>query len=210
MQHAQRLTLEEMEEFVCSSSSLSFTGADRKGIYGLVEGTLQAQQYQQLSKKDKEVVRRYLAKVSGRSLAQLTRLIRRYRQRGTVQPSKPRRHRFPRRYTAEDVALLAAADAAHEVLSGPARRRILEREYHVYGHHEYQRLVAISASHIYNLRRTAAYRRHHVHHGKMHPRAVAIGECRRPGYLRVDTVHQGDTDTRKGLYHINAVDTVTQ
>ena len=31
-----------------------------------------------------------------------------------------------------------------------------------------------------------------------------------PGFLRVDTVHQGDTKTRRGLYHINAVDTVTQ
>ena len=217
MQHAQRLTLEEMEEFVSSSSSLSFTGADRKEIYGLVEVSLQARQYQQLSKKDKGVVRRYLAKVSGRSMAQITRLISRYRQRGTVQPAAPsRRHRFARRYTAEDIALLAAADAAHEGLSGPALRRILEREYTVYGHHEYQRLASISASHIYNLRRTAAYRRHHLHHGKTRPRAVAIGERRRPdprgqpGYLRVDTVHQGDTDTRKGLYHINAVDAVTQ
>jgi len=32
----------------------------------------------------------------------------------------------------------------------------------------------------------------------------------RPGYLRVDTVHQGNHDGQAGLYHINAVDTVTQ
>jgi hypothetical protein len=31
-----------------------------------------------------------------------------------------------------------------------------------------------------------------------------------PGYLRVDTVHQGDLDGAKGVYHINAVDEVTQ
>lgn len=216
MQHAQRLTLEEMEEFVSSSSSLSFSGADRKEIYSLVEGTLRARRYPQLSKKDKGVVRRYLAKVSGRSRAQITRLISRYRQKGVVQPSKFRRHRFARRYTGEDIALLAAADAAHEGLSGPALRHVLEREYRVYGNQQYQRLASISASHIYNLRRTAAYRRHHLHHSKTRPRAVGIGERRRPdprgrpGYLRVDTVHQGDTDTRKGLYHLNAVDTVTQ
>ena len=30
------------------------------------------------------------------------------------------------------------------------------------------------------------------------------------GYLRLDTVHQGDQDGVKGLYHINAVDCVTQ
>ena len=42
MQHAQRLTLVEMREFVASSGRLSFTGAERKQIYGLVERTLQA------------------------------------------------------------------------------------------------------------------------------------------------------------------------
>ena len=31
-----------------------------------------------------------------------------------------------------------------------------------------------------------------------------------PGYIRIDTVHQGDQDGAKGLYHINAVDIVTQ
>ena len=61
-------------------------------------------------------MRRDLAKISGRSLAQITRLIR-------------------RRYTHDDIALLAAVDAAHEGLSGPALRRILWREHHVYGKH---------------------------------------------------------------------------
>ncbi len=77
-------------------------------------------------------------------------------------------------------------------------------------------MASLSASHIYNLRRTAVYREHHVHHTRTRSRAVAIGErrrpnpCGRPGYLRVDTVHQGDTAMRPGLYHVNAVDTVTQ
>jgi len=45
---------------------------------------------------------------------------------------------------------------------------------------------------------------------------VTIGERRRPdpqgrpGFLRVDTVHQGDLEGIKGVYHINAVDEVTQ
>ncbi len=190
MQHAQRLTLGEMREFVASSGRLSFTGAERKQIYGLVERTLRAHEYLRLSKKDKGVVRRYLAKISGRSLAQITRLIRRYRQSGAV-------------------------DAAHEGLSGPALRRILWREHHVYGQAA-SNDCSLSASHIYNLRRTAVYREHHVHHTRTRSRAVAIGErrrpnpCGRPGYLRVDTVHQGDTAMRPGLYHVNAVDTVTQ
>ena len=31
-----------------------------------------------------------------------------------------------------------------------------------------------------------------------------------PGFIRVDTVHQGDLDKAKGVYHINMVDEVTQ
>ena len=59
MQHAQRLTLEQMREFVASSGSLSFTCAERKELYGLVERTLQAHEYLRLAKKNKGVVRRY-------------------------------------------------------------------------------------------------------------------------------------------------------
>lgn len=32
----------------------------------------------------------------------------------------------------------------------------------------------------------------------------------KPGYIRVDSVHQGDLDRVKGVYHINLVDEVTQ
>jgi len=32
----------------------------------------------------------------------------------------------------------------------------------------------------------------------------------RPGFIRIDSVHQGDLDGIKGLYHINAVDFETQ
>ncbi len=216
MQHAERLTRAEMREFLSASSALSFAGTGRKQIYGLIEGVLRAQKYLGLAKKDKGIVRRYLVKISGLSVAQITRLIARWRQRGVVQPRASRRHRFPRRYRADDIARLAVVDAAHEGLSGPALRHILKREYHVYGKADYQRLAAISASHIYNLRRTRAYRQHHVHHTKTRASGVSIGERRKPqprgqpGYLRVDTVHQGDSDSHKGIYHINAVDTVTQ
>ena len=216
MQNAQGLTLGQRREFVASSGSLTFGGAGREEVYALVERTLRAQQYLRLSKKDKGVVRRYLAKISGRSLPQITRLIRQYRHSGAVRVSQPQRRRFPRRYTPNDIALLATVDAAHEGLSGPAVRHILRREYTVYNKAASQRLASISASHIYNLRRRAAYRQHHVHHTKTRARGVSIGERRQPdprgqpGYLRVDTVHQGDTETHQGLYHINAVDTVAQ
>jgi len=34
--------------------------------------------------------------------------------------------------------------------------------------------------------------------------------CGAPGFLRVDSVHQGDCNGEKGVYHINPVDEVTQ
>ena len=61
-----------------------------------------------------------------------------------------------------------------------------------------------------------SYRKRYAVYQPTRPTQVPIGERRRPqperrpGYLRVDTVHQGDRDGSKGVYHINAVDEVTQ
>ena len=116
----------------------------------------------------------------------------------------------------KDFALLAKVDEAHQRLNGPATKWILRREWEVFGKGEYQRLAGISVSHLYNMRHSEAYRKHAIYLAPTRPTAIAIGERRcpdprgQPGYLRVDTVHQGDQDGRKGVYHINAVDTVTQ
>ena len=106
---------------------------------------------------------------------------------------------------------------AHETLSGPATRRILQREFQEYGKAEFERLAAISNGHLYNLRRSCALPPAAPDTSKRRgPPAVSIGERRkpdpqgRPGFLRVDTVHQGDRPDGKGVYHINAVDEVTQ
>ena len=69
---------------------------------------------------------------------------------------------------------------------------------------------------IYNLRKKRAYRERRMVFEKTRPTPVSIGERRKPepggkpGYIRVDSVHQGDLDGKKGVYHINAVDEVTQ
>jgi transposase InsO family protein len=81
---------------------------------------------------------------------------------------------------------------------------------------EYQRLAGISVSHLYNLRRSVRYKNQRIAVRHTQARQISIAERRkpdprgRPGYLRVDTVHQGNLDGHPGLYHINAVDTVTQ
>ena len=216
MENLERLSLSEMEEFVKSNRGVRFNAAEPGGGYELIERVLRAQGYRRLRKSAKGTIRRFLVKVTGFSRAQMTRLIGRWQQTRRVERKPAHRPRFPWRYSRQDVALLAAVDAAHEDLSGPAVRHILKRECKVYGHPAFERLAGISASHVYNLRRSAAYRnlRVRVHHTQA--RQVSIGERRRPdpkgqpGYLRVDTVHQGHQDGKPGLYHINAVDTVTQ
>jgi len=205
-----------MVRFLRASEEIRFSGQGRQQVYSWVEGVLVQQQYAQQSKAARGLVRRYIEKVSGLSRAQITRLIARYAATGQVRPTVYRRRRFPDRYTRADIELLASVDEAHETLSGPATRRILEREVELYGKQEYARLAEISVAHLYNLRKSQRYRERRLNYVKTRPTAVSIGERRKPdprgqpGYLRLDTVHQGDGPEGKGVYHINAVDEVTQ
>ncbi len=80
--------------------------------------------------------------------------------------------RSPSVYTAADVTLLAYVYRAHGNLSGPATRRMLEREYREYGQAAYQRLSGISVAHLYRLRNTAAYRKRNTSYQPMRPTPV--------------------------------------
>ncbi len=216
MQNTSKLNLQQIQQFLHSSEEIRFKGKGRAEIYTWVARTLRQHGYSRQNRADKGLLRQYLVKMTGLSRAQITRLIQQYRQGGELQPARYRRHRFARKYTPADVELLAAVDEAHETLSGPATRKILEREYQQYQQREYERLAGISVAQIYRLRRRRAYRQRRLHFTKTRPTAVSIGERRRPdpqgqpGFLRVDTVHQGARDGVKGVYHINAVDEVTQ
>jgi len=216
MWNAESLSREQIREFLKSSQPIEFAGCGRDEKYAWVEGALRAQDYGELGKGERGVVRAYVEKVTGMSASQTTRLIRGFLDRGAVSAAAYERHCFRARYTAEDIALLAEVDRAHERLSGPATRRILQRAYEQYGDQQYERLAKISVSHLYNLRASARYRNQAAVFEPTRPTAIAIGERRRPephgrpGFLRVDTVHQGDWDGAKGVYHINAVDAVTQ
>ena len=216
LQKAEGLSLAEMAAFVASSQEIQFSGQSRPQVYAWLEQTLLRQAYFGQAKPQRGLIRTYLSKVSGLSLPQITRLIRQHRQSGHIPAPHYQRHRFPCRYTAADLVLLAEVDRAHQWLSGPATKRILQREFGVFGHPEFERLAGISVSHLYNLRSSAAYRKRAARYEPTRPTQVSIGERRRPdphgqpGYLRVDTVHQGDWEGAKGVYHLNAVDAVTQ
>ena len=213
-----RLTsLDDVRAFLAGSSPFQFHLTAREDAYRWIESTLRQLGYLRLGKADRGVVKAYLEKVTGFSRAQVTRLIGQYRRSGRIRdrrgpPAKP----FERRYGREDVAALAEIDALHGTLSGPATRKLCERAVERFGDARYVRLAQISNGHLYNLRHSAGYRQRRRHFEKTRPRTVKIGERRKPnpegepGYLRVDSVHQGDLDGVKGLYHINAVDEETQ
>jgi len=124
---------------------------------------------------------------------------------------------FYRRYTEADVRVLAQTDALHDTPSGLAVKHLFQRAWQVYGDARYERLAGISVAHLYNLRATPRYQDCRVSwQGTRAGKGVAIGVRRAPrpagraGFIRIDSVHQGDQDGVKGVYHINAVDCVTQ
>lgn len=216
MEDGERQSLEQIRALVEASGEVRFQSQDRGELYKWVNRTLRQQDYSRLKRSGKGLVRRYIAKMTGLSRAQTARLIRYYQQGAEVKPRTYRRHRFANRYTRADVELLAVVDEAHETLSGPATQKILQRAWHEYHDAQYERLARLSVAQLYRLRKSGTYRHRRVAYQTTRPTQVAIGERRkpdpqgRPGYLRVDTVHQGDLDGVKGLYHINAVDEVTQ
>ena len=212
-------TLDEVRAFLDGSEPVDFTLGDRDSAYVLVRRTLESFGYHhRLGRSDKGLVRAYLAKVTGLSRAQLTRLIAQHRRTGDIRDrrGKPPANAFQRRYTPEDAALLAEVDDAYGRLSGPATREVLRRQYEVHDDERFERLANISNGHIYNLRKRRDYRLGALSLDKTRPARVSIGVRRRPdpdgrpGFVRVDTVHQGDLDGEKGLYALNVVDQVTQ
>jgi transposase InsO family protein len=216
MQAGEGLSLEQIRAFLEASDEVQFEGRNREEVYGWVDQTLRRQGYEELGRASRGLVRRYLQKMTGLSRAQATRLITRYLEGEEVRPKRYRRRRFPTRYTRADIERLASVDEAHETLSGPATQKLLQRAFYDFGDQRHERLAQLSVAHLYRLRRSRTYRRRRVDYQATRPAPVAIGERRppqpggRPGYLRVDTVHQGDLDGVKGVYHINAVDEVTQ
>ena len=177
----------------------------------MVRRTLVRLDYDALGRAGKGTVREFLGKATGLSRAQVTRLIGQYRATGRVEDCRAANsgRSFKRVYTAADIRLLAEADEIGGQLCGPAACEVLRREYEVFGDARFERLSRLSPSHLYNLRRSKTYRARRTTVDHRRPTTVRIGERRRPepagkpGYVRVDTVHQGDRNGVKGVYDIN-------
>ena len=209
-------TVEQIRGILEGSRELEFKGLSRTEKYEWIEEVLNRFKYFTLGKKEKGEVKAYLKRMSGFSRAQLTRLIQQQCCRGEIKETEPQRHRFPSIYTASDRDLLVETDNAHGRLSGPATIRIFERQYEIYGDARFKRLRNISSAHIYNLRQSRGYQQKAQTHAVTRSVHCDIGVRRKPeangqpGWIRVDTVHQGDLNGKKGVYHVNLVDEVLQ
>jgi transposase InsO family protein len=218
MNDTQLTTVAQLGAFLNGTLTVEFRALDEDGKrYEFIAGVLKRLRYRRLRRADKGVVLRYLERTTGYSRQQLTRLVRRVLD-GEKLAKRYRlpTHGFARKFSEFDLALLAETDALHGNLSGPATKCLMQRAFALFGEARYERLATISVAHLYNLRQAAGYRDRRRHWTKTRGHSVPIAERRapapdnRPGFIRIDSVHQGDLDGRKGLYHINAVDCVTQ
>ena len=215
-------SIPQLKSFLKDVAVVSFSinnigNKNKQEMYDWVGTALQKFRYFSLKKKDKSIVINYIEKITKRSKSQIKKLIKKKRKIGKIKLSEVKKNHFPILYSPSDIARLIETDNAHGRLSGPATKKILEREYLKYGKERYERIYHISIPHIYNIRKsniqyksnilfishTQAVKRNIGNRSKPHP-------CGKPGYLRVDSVHQGDLDKQKGVYYINMVDEVTQ
>jgi hypothetical protein len=226
MEETRLRTIEQLQQFLSATASVAFTASGVDGEaenqrYEHISRVLMRFDYPQRNKHERGVVLAYLRRTSGYGRAQLTRLVARWTVNRVAQQPLCKRYRAPaapfaRKYTTADVELLVEMDRAHEDVCGAAIAYLLQRAYTVYGDLRYGRLADLSVSHLYNLRKRAEYQTRRVSFVKTRAVCNPIGVRKAPspngraGYVRIDTVHQGDLDGVKGVYHITCVDEVSQ
>lgn len=224
MTDAQIVTLDQIKEFLKINKAINFTSVSRKEKYKWINDVLNKFGYLGLTgKKDKGLIKKYIRRMTSLSPRQLKRLICKKRKIGIVSlsPSWGQKNQFATVYGPAEILLLAETDNLHQRLNANATKNILKDEYEIFGDSRFKRLSGISVSHIYNLRRMRTYTSHSTTFTITDPVTIPIGIRKKPqpmgipGYLRVDTVHQGDRKVtgikyEKGVYHLNLVDEVTQ
>ena len=208
----------ELQTFLDGAQAVAFSvPGDKSDRYAFIQSALKQFHYRALKKREKGIVLRFLRQVTGYSWQQLTRLIKQYQTADVVQHRRLYKPPgFKQKYSAADITLLAEMDERYDTPSGAIIKKLCERACTLFGQTDYENIAQISISHLYNLRASTGYLNQRRTFEKTKSRNVSIGERRppnsegKPGYIRVDTVHQGDQDRVKGVYHINAVDEITQ
>jgi hypothetical protein len=218
MNNVHMQDIEEVREFLKGNKRREFVIATREDKYEFIRDTLIGLRYKTLKKKDKGIVKTFLLKVTRYEDKQLKRLIQIWKNKGLRYTKRKAVGASVKVYKPEDIALLITTDILHKTPNGRAVKEILKREYVTFGKEAYATISGISVSHIYNIRQNNVLYTSSdaLIYTKTKSTSVSIGERRkpdpqgRPGSVRVDSVHQGDKEGVKGVYHINMVDEVTQ
>lgn len=219
MNDSHIVNLGQIDETITSSVTPIFSFESHEQAYAWVSEVLNRFRYHEKgrTKKEKISIRRYIKRYTTYSRSQITRLIWEKKKTGTLKYGKGKKqHRFVKVYTSKDARLLAEADNAYRRMSGSAMRKVFKDEFEIYGNNDYARLSKVSHGHFYRLRGSDVYKESALTVGRTISVSRSIGMRKKPqpngkpGYIRVDTVHQGDLDGIKGVYHINLVDEVTQ
>lgn len=207
-------TIDEITGFLKSTASFKVSDFNSKDeVYKWINNILTKLPYRKLKKKEKRKTKEFIIKITGYNPGHVKRLIAKHKIGQLYW--KPWQKTFAGIYTDSDIYLLHLTDEIHK-LSGQATKKILQREYEVYDKNEYRKIRNISVPHIYNIRKSISYMRMGKIFKETKSRNIPIGIRKRPspngepGYLRVDSVHQGDMGKIKGLYWINMVDEITQ
>ena len=141
MDETKLRTIMQLQEFLAATPEVNFTAAEGSGDLNWYEHICRALKrfdYRQCSKMERRVVLAYLRRTSGYSRPQITRLVARWTDNRLAAVPLTKRYCAPvtplaRRYTADDVKLLAEMDRANEDVCGPAIAHLLRQAYTVYG-----------------------------------------------------------------------------
>lgn len=216
------LSIAQLRNFLSGVGAISFNinkrgNRNKQEMYDWVGNLLSRVRYFSLKKKEKGIVVGYVKSITNLSKGHIKKLIKRKKKYGKLRLSENKKNSFPVVYDTSDIARLIETDNAHGRISGSATKRILQREYLEFGRTEFEMISHISTSHLYNIRKSKKqYQSQILFIEKTRAVNRNIGERRKPqtegkpGFLRVDSVHQGDWDKEKGVYHINLVDEETQ
>lgn len=222
MNDSHIVSLNQVEENIATVTIPIFSFESHEKAYAWVDQILDRFSYHsrgknRLSKKEKMSIRKYIQMYTTYSRSQITRLIKEKKENGTLKYGKgKKRNSFKKIYTKEDAELLAEADNAYRRMSGNAMRKTFKDEFELYGKKDYERLAQISHGQFYRLRGSLDYKEKSITIGRTISVNCSIGIRKKPqpdgkpGYIRADTVHQGDFEGVKGVYHVNLVDEVTQ
>ncbi|MCX6717969.1 MAG: integrase [Candidatus Taylorbacteria bacterium] len=211
------VSVAQLREFAKLSNSAKFkSNSSKVETYKWVEKTLGKFRYFSLKKLDRGIIKKYVMNMTGYSEGAVDKLIAKKKKFGRIIVKERTQNSFITFYEPRDISLLADVNNITLHQNGRALKEMCKSMYNDFNDLRFEKLARISVSHLYNLKKTRVFESKYLHYTKTNPVKKDIGERRKPrpdgmpGFIRVDSVHQGDLDKEKGVYHINLIDEVTQ